>query len=424
MGSFGQVVSVFTNNYIKELIQNELKAEIRVIDSTNFGNQKNIKRIVIAYGKYSEFNLLYSRPDFCKKVKEIHSYCLLPPDLSIFPNVQSIFCDSQHEFCFSTDLYVSLLKDDIKSLKYLNSIDIWNDNCDQHIYEHLASLPKMAVFDLKSRFYPFSIITNKSIIKIGIVETYPEMELFRQLGFRSSTKNENYIEDILIYQKKIPLTPRNQLKIRKIKNDSELNLYYLNGGKLAEGSIKSKELNGEWKLWYANGVLCEKRFYNMGVPEGTWYFFDEKGDTTFCLKYKDGNLDEVTSMHNTTLKNVVTNYQNYNSRITHGYTDRTDYGYRTKSNSVSFGDSLIFQEEFLSKGDSLIREIKFLGYSTSHFQIFKSTDYYPSGNPKMSIEFLVKVQTGDEIPHGKKITWDENGNIIKEEVYEFGVIKE
>jgi len=66
--------------------------------------------------------------------------------------------------------------------------------------------------------------------------------------------------------------------------------HYSNGNTIIAGNMVDGKPDGEWKWWYADGVPCEKREYKNGVEDGPWIFFNQKGDTSLVLFFKDEKI--------------------------------------------------------------------------------------------------------------------------------------
>jgi antitoxin component YwqK of YwqJK toxin-antitoxin module len=72
---------------------------------------------------------------------------------------------------------------------------------------------------------------------------------------------------------------------------------YYNGNSIISGNMVDGQPDGEWKLWYANGIPCETRHYKNGAEDGKWFCFNEKGDTTYIFDFKNEKLSRMQEIH-------------------------------------------------------------------------------------------------------------------------------
>jgi antitoxin component YwqK of YwqJK toxin-antitoxin module len=65
--------------------------------------------------------------------------------------------------------------------------------------------------------------------------------------------------------------------------------YYFQSGDLISIGHYTDKYVGEWEFYHPNGVVKSKgRFDNTGEKSGTWYWFDEKGDSTYSVTFDNG----------------------------------------------------------------------------------------------------------------------------------------
>jgi|GEM_PF-5922332 len=96
---------------------------------------------------------------------------------------------------------------------------------------------------------------------------------------------ENYCENgQILYNGPAP----NQIKARKIES------YYCNGKKRLEFDqlpIKGfNEINGKKTEWYESGSLKSEEYYEMGVNNGEWIYYNQNGKITKIEWYNKGTL--------------------------------------------------------------------------------------------------------------------------------------
>lgn len=67
-------------------------------------------------------------------------------------------------------------------------------------------------------------------------------------------------------------------------NDKQV-AYYDNG----QAQFMQQYLNGikhgEYKDWFKDGQIKTVGYFNMGMRDGTWKWYDEKGEVTLKLRY-------------------------------------------------------------------------------------------------------------------------------------------
>lgn len=73
----------------------------------------------------------------------------------------------------------------------------------------------------------------------------------------------------------------------KIPMNGTYKSYYKNGQPLCNGNFVNGLPDGEWCFWYEDGLLSEKRTYNLGLKSGEWYFISDSAT------YRDQNLRDT-----------------------------------------------------------------------------------------------------------------------------------
>ena len=77
------------------------------------------------------------------------------------------------------------------------------------------------------------------------------------------------------------------LKLSKGTNGFKT-FHYESGKKMSEGEMKKSKEHGKWNYWYENGNLQLTAFYDNGLPDSTWQWYDETGKPVRTGNYKKG----------------------------------------------------------------------------------------------------------------------------------------
>lgn len=426
---FAQTKYVFTDQPNKDWVTKYTGADsIIYLDSSNVDTINMPNHIVFGYGKQAEFDFLNSRPKFCESIKSIQVIYTVPYNLHLFKNLKVLdrHPEIEHCFCYGPGHhYVFLMDSTILNLKKLKRVYLVNEYDDlsgiPHIYERFASLPKLREFEVYRQYYPFSVLTNESIKKIGAPESYPEIELFWQLGYYKIPKYESSFVGRLIKDRGLPLTPPSELKTHKLKNGS-LNLYYKNGQRLVSGTVENGKLEGEWNLWFADGKLAETRYYENNTPVGNWTFYHEiTGDTLYSVQYKNGNIIKMIEMHGRPDQffsiQTSTNYDQYDQRKIHWISRSSEFGMITEEQRRSIGDSVVFYQKHVYNDSVLVKTIEYVGCLNKKEPSYRETTYYINGQIAGEYEY---IEYPSYTPHGTRRKWDKSGIIILEEEYRYG----
>ncbi|MBI5540565.1 MAG: hypothetical protein HY951_10940 [Bacteroidia bacterium] len=81
--------------------------------------------------------------------------------------------------------------------------------------------------------------------------------------------------------------------------------YYSNGKVSSEGNMRNGKPDGFWKTYYADGILkSEGNRFNYEL-DSIWLFFNDKGDTTLKINYKNGKKNGYLSTYEYGLKNGI-----------------------------------------------------------------------------------------------------------------------
>lgn len=140
--------------------------------------------------------------------------------------------------------------------------------------------------------------------------------------------------------------------------------YYDNGRIASEGYFKNGQPNGIWKSYYPDGTLKSIGKKDMGDSDSTWIFFDDEGRKSQILSFA---FDQ---------KNGCAQYLDTNGNV--------------------------------------IKEVYYI-HDLAQDEI---VEYYPDG----SLKKRTKVEDGKEV--GLALEYNKDGDIITEEVYDNGFLKE
>lgn len=371
---------------------------------------------------------------YLKNVRNLYLACSVPSKIYDMENLRSLKL-FESEYCFKSSGYEVFLDDSIESLKQLEGISFASPSA-YYLYHHLGKLPKLKELHISlAENYPFTILTNKSVKSVGLVGSYPELEMFRQLGYKIDAPPGYF--DQIFNNSDLPLTASKDLKTVKIKGKS-LELSYSNGQRLVEGSLNNGQLDGVWRLWYANGSLCQERTYDLGSPKGTWHFLEENGDTLYSIEYTNGipyilttyqkqsNYAQFESVYS---KSVTENFLNARKSHQISRTILVHSNYVEESNEERIGEKVISSIVTRRTTEGiLINDKVFIEYIDS-MEMYRVREYYDTGGTKSEF-FEVILDNGKKasgaskkVFHGLYRKWDEAGELILQQEFEFGELK-
>lgn len=78
--------------------------------------------------------------------------------------------------------------------------------------------------------------------------------------------------------------------LKKNKNHGEWKYYYPNGELESIGIFYDDKPDSVWNWFYMNGLLMQEGIFKSGKREGEWKHFDDFGNLTLILKYKNDVL--------------------------------------------------------------------------------------------------------------------------------------
>lgn len=433
---FAQTIPVYAEgrsfDEMEELFYYLEKEDLQLVDSITIKTVLN-SEIVAAIIEKDHF-LFDEYPSLQLSIRALHCGCQIPVNIYKFKNLE-VLRVIEAEFCNGLRNNEAMLSDSILNLVHLKKIS-FQSYSPFSLHDNLAKLPRLQEFHVGGVLnYPFSILTNKSIKSVGSYRSYPELEMFRQLGYKVNAPKDHF--DDLIRDQKLPLIPSDQLKKKKLK-EGKLELNYTNGNKLVRGEIKDKSLNGEWRLWYGDGTLCEVRHYDKGVPVGTWDFYERDGDSLYSVEYKNGTPYTLTIYDKRF--DVDSRIQN-NSRVTTNdflvpekahrlwYAIRESDKYVEIKTGESIGGTILNSSETRKNLEGIVTYEKLFIKNIDGQPLFRETRFYENGQRKLELftitvpEIRSNYRRMKTVYHGFYTEWDAEGNLILSQEYEFGVLK-
>jgi len=66
--------------------------------------------------------------------------------------------------------------------------------------------------------------------------------------------------------------------------------WFENGQKWLEENYENNILHGDFNEWYMSGEKSFEGEYSDGIPSGEWIFYDDEGNKTKRLTYKNGKV--------------------------------------------------------------------------------------------------------------------------------------
>jgi len=102
--------------------------------------------------------------------------------------------------------------------------------------------------------------------------------LFVPLVFSLSCQNKNNKPKVI--NKDTTTTQTAQIQ----PNDKKI-VYYENGQAQFMQQYLNGVKHGEYKDWYKNGQLRTMGYFNMGMRDRTWQWYNEKGKLTLQVRY-------------------------------------------------------------------------------------------------------------------------------------------
>lgn len=434
--SYGQTLGwVYSNKKGLEEIEQifedvKKKEDLILVDSNSMGKWTSRRTFGILCENGEDCNVIDQYPKIYKHTKHLFIACGIPENLWKFHKLKSFRIIESSVCSGRLDLSI-FFQNEITRLKNLKTVSFQQSE-PYLILEKLAGLKGLKEFNVNAMFYPFTILTNRSVNLVGISSTYPETEMFRQLGYYiDGGFGRKFQLDF-----EIPQIPKQQMRKGEFHN-GKLNLYYSNGNSLVEGQLSSEKLDGNWRLWYANGNLCESRFYHQGKPDGQWIFLKENGDTLCLVDHQNNEPFQLTLTNrsfdsllreNTYGQSVTTNYLHPDIAVSKGFVVKVG---PTDSTVVEFesigGIKKSDVKRKFDKQSILIQEILFIGYENGNLEnpITKGTSYYQNGQKKEESHLMWFWVNGNYVfnYHGKSRKWDEFGNLIFEVDYNLGQVK-
>ncbi|HLP12002.1 MAG TPA: toxin-antitoxin system YwqK family antitoxin [Flavobacteriales bacterium] len=219
------------------------------------------------------------------------------------------------------------------------------------------------------------------------------------------------------------------LKAQQVNENGYNVFYYPSGKKLSEGSLKNGKPEGYWKTYYENGKLKTEGNRKNHELDSTWKFYTEKGIITSEISYKTGKKNGITKTYNE--KGVLVSEEMFFNNIKQG---KATYFYETGEpkmqvafdNGVETGTAyefgkdgrIITIQEY--KGARLMESQEVNRVDENGNKIGKWIEYY--GDSKTKIKSETNYRAG--VKEGVSKEYDENGNLLKLEQFENGIVND
>ena len=72
--------------------------------------------------------------------------------------------------------------------------------------------------------------------------------------------------------------------------------HYTNGKVSFEGNFRDGEPDGKHKIYYYSGKLNREEIYEMGIKSDNWKSYNELGEVTLTIYYKDGKEYKIDGL--------------------------------------------------------------------------------------------------------------------------------
>jgi antitoxin component YwqK of YwqJK toxin-antitoxin module len=209
--------------------------------------------------------------------------------------------------------------------------------------------------------------------------------------------------------------------------------YYPNSQKSSEGYMEDGKPNGYWMNYYPTGIIRSEGKRTNYELDSIWNFFDEKGNISKNISYKDGlkhgyysqyklnktkdtviNILIFKELYYNNNKNGISEYYNKITgilKLTTPYKNDKKHGI-TKEYSADGRIITLYEyfNGFLIESDIVNRR------NSNNEKIGKWVEFYSGGQPKIEAYYLANQL------HGNYIEYSKSGNITKELRYWHGKI--
>ncbi len=208
--------------------------------------------------------------------------------------------------------------------------------------------------------------------------------------------------------------------------NGQAKFYYPSGKVASEGTMLNGKPDGYWKTYYENGTLKSEGNRKNHQLDSSWKFYSEQGALTTEYFYRDGKKNGLKKSYNSETQKLVSEEYFIND-IKNGLS--TFYKEEYKSKEVPFvagkeegvgkeysKDSLIitittYKNGYITREEKMNRRDKF-GKKQGSWKSF-----YENGKVHTECRFV------DDKLDGYFLEYGQDGNLIKTEKYEYGVLK-
>jgi len=204
----------------------------------------------------------------------------------------------------------------------------------------------------------------------------------------------------------------------KIYPDGYNILYYSNGKKSSEGTMRNGKPDAYWKTYYENGVIKSEGNRKNFELDSIWKFCNTAGKLTMEISYKNGRKNGIRKTYDENgiidenfvddIKQGYTNYYYANGQLQQkivfkdGLEDGTSFEYDIKGNIISIA---VYKKGFLVNRDNINR----YDYNGLKRGLWKT--FYENGLTKNECTYL------DGKKNGFLKEYSVEGNLIKIEKY-------
>lgn len=212
----------------------------------------------------------------------------------------------------------------------------------------------------------------------------------------------------------------------EIPQNGPIKFYYPNGKVSSEGNMANGKPDGYWKTFYENEVLKSEGNRKNFQLDSTWKFYNEQGVLTSEYFYREGKKNGIKKLFNSESQKLVSE-ENFVNDVKQGYTVfyKEDYKYKevpfVNGKEEGIGrefskDSLIltitvYKNGYVTREEKINRKDKF-GKKQGNWKSF-----YPNGTIHTECRYT------DDLLDGYLKEYALDGNLIKTEKYDYGVLK-
>jgi antitoxin component YwqK of YwqJK toxin-antitoxin module len=287
--------------------------------------------------------------------------------------------------------------------------------------------------DIRLRILPLSLLKKDNKIRISEefnYVPYPEIAALAQSSYPGIFDTLKWYGESMGIDEDGPIpfqipnsSSPSKMREKTISGNRHFELYYPNGRLIVKGMVKHGEPDGEWKFWYADGTLCEKRDYNQGIEVGTWVIFNTQSDTIYSMKFDYGDLSflqTIAPFYSTSLSSLGEERRQY------FYADKTIiYSLKLiRDFDSTMQETIItsFQNEYHKKCEFKYYNTYLLSQHCSSYpkpdsKFLTRAEYYRNSTSIKNKEYryMLNAQAIDSV-------WYEKGNLERVSVFGYDTI--